>query len=94
MEMMIFTCPTTGRETSTGIHVEPESFKRLSGTVTNAVCPHCGTIHCWWTHEARLSYNFELSRSGAPQSSIRAQSVAGGTPSVKELIGEIQGEDD
>jgi predicted RNA-binding Zn-ribbon protein involved in translation (DUF1610 family) len=62
MEMMMFTCPATGREISTGIHIEPDSFERLPATVTKAACPHCGAVHYWWTHEARLSDTTELTR--------------------------------
>jgi predicted RNA-binding Zn-ribbon protein involved in translation (DUF1610 family) len=66
MEMMMFTCPATGREISTGIHVEPDSFERLPGTVTKAACPHCGVVHYWWTHEARLSDGIEATCFARP----------------------------
>jgi hypothetical protein len=41
MGVLMLKCPTTGREFSTGIHVEEDSFKRLPETVTKARCPHC-----------------------------------------------------
>ena len=55
MGMLMLKCPTTGREFSTGIHVEQDSFEKLPDTVAKAQCPHCGLSHSWWTHEARLS---------------------------------------
>jgi hypothetical protein len=56
MGVLMLKCPTTGREFSTGILVEEESFKKLPDTVTKAACPHCRQLHSWWTHDARLSY--------------------------------------
>jgi predicted RNA-binding Zn-ribbon protein involved in translation (DUF1610 family) len=55
MGMLILKCPTTGREYSTGIHVEPDSFEKLPDPVTKSHCPHCGLSHSWRTHEARLA---------------------------------------
>jgi hypothetical protein len=54
MGLLMLKCPTTGREFSSGIHVEEDSFERLADTVTEAACPHCGALHSWSTHEARL----------------------------------------
>ena len=42
MAVIIFACPATGREFSTGIHIDEDSFKKLPDTVTKAACPHCG----------------------------------------------------
>jgi hypothetical protein len=53
MSVLMLKCPTTGREFSTGIYVDEDSFKRLL-TVTKAVYPHCRQLHGWWTKEARL----------------------------------------
>ena len=55
MGVLMLKCPQTGRESSTGIHFEEDSFKRLPDTVTKAACPHCGQLHRWWTRDARLS---------------------------------------
>ncbi len=55
MGVVMFKCPTTGRDYSTGIHIDEDGFKKLTNTVTRAACPHCGKIHSWWTSEARLS---------------------------------------
>jgi hypothetical protein len=65
MGVLMLKCPTTGREFSTGIHVEEDSFKRLPDTVTKAHCPHCGLSHSWWTREARLADTVAPSQSGA-----------------------------
>jgi hypothetical protein len=55
MGVLMLKCPQTGREFSTGIHIDEASFKRLPDTVTKEACPHCGQLHSWWTREARLS---------------------------------------
>jgi hypothetical protein len=54
MGVLALTCPSTGRDFSTGIATDEATFKKLPNTVTKAVCPHCGLIHSWWTREARL----------------------------------------
>jgi hypothetical protein len=53
MGLLMLKCPQTGREFSTGIHIDEASFKRLPDTLTNSVRPHCGLLHRWWTREAR-----------------------------------------
>ncbi len=55
MGALMFRCPTTGLEFSTGIFANEDTFKKLPDTVTKAACPHCGRLHSWWTREARLS---------------------------------------
>jgi hypothetical protein len=55
MGVLMLKCLTTGREFSTGIHLEADGLQRLPDTVTKALCPHCGLTHSWWTHDARLS---------------------------------------
>jgi hypothetical protein len=55
MGVVTFRCPTTGRNLSTGIHIDEDGFQKLTNTVTKAACPHCGGIHSWWTSEARLA---------------------------------------
>jgi hypothetical protein len=45
MGVLVLKCPTTGREFSTGIHVEEDSLGRLPDTVAEAQCPHCGALH-------------------------------------------------
>jgi hypothetical protein len=53
MGALILNCPTTGRDFSTGINVDQDTFRKLPDTVTKARCPHCGLTHRWWTREAR-----------------------------------------
>jgi len=62
MGVVMLKCPQTGREFSTGIYLEEDSFKRLPDTVTKATCPHCGKLHSWWTHDARLSHRSEATQ--------------------------------
>lgn len=64
MGVLMLTCPATGREFSTGIHVEEDSFRRLPDTITNAQCPHCGALHIWRTREARLADRIVPSQFG------------------------------
>lgn len=54
MRELVFKCPTTNREFSTGIELEEDSFKRLQDTLTKAQCPHCGRNHTRWTTEGHL----------------------------------------
>jgi hypothetical protein len=50
---LMLKCSITGREFSTGISIDENSFRKLPDTVTKACCPHCGLMHTWWTREAR-----------------------------------------
>jgi hypothetical protein len=63
MGALMLKCPTTGREFSTGILADEETFKQLPDTVTKATCPHCGQLHSWWTREARLADSYVERRS-------------------------------
>ena len=54
MGVVTFRCPVTGRDFSTGIHINEDGFQKLTNTVTRAACPDCGRTHMWWTSEARL----------------------------------------
>jgi hypothetical protein len=65
MGVLMLMCPTTGREFSTGIFADEETFKTLPNTVTNAACPHCGQLHRWWANEARLADGDQLDRRSA-----------------------------
>ncbi len=53
-------CPVTGREFSTGIETDQRSLDLIPETVTQSLCPHCGTHHAWSKLDARLC------ESGAP----------------------------
>jgi hypothetical protein len=52
--VLMLKCSITGREFSTDIHIDEDSFRKLPDTVTKALCPYCGLKHSWWTREARL----------------------------------------
>jgi predicted RNA-binding Zn-ribbon protein involved in translation (DUF1610 family) len=54
MGVVTFRCPTTGRDVSTGIHIDEDGLKKLTNTVTKAACTQCGRVHSWWTSEARV----------------------------------------
>jgi DNA-directed RNA polymerase subunit RPC12/RpoP len=43
--VLMLKCSTTGREFSTDIHVDEDSFRKLPDVVTKARCPHCGLMH-------------------------------------------------
>jgi hypothetical protein len=65
MGVLMLSCPTTGREFSTGIFADEETFKTLPNTVTKAACPYCGQLHQWWTSEARLAESEQTERRSA-----------------------------
>jgi hypothetical protein len=54
MGLLMLKCPSTGKEFSTGIITDAETFKKLPNTATKAACPHCGQSHRWLANEARL----------------------------------------
>lgn len=54
MGELMLKCPATGRDFSTDIHIDEDSFRKLPDVVTKARCPHCDLMHSWWTREARL----------------------------------------
>jgi hypothetical protein len=45
MGALIFVCPTTGHEVSTGIEVDRVTFRKLSRTGAAISCPHCHNNH-------------------------------------------------
>jgi hypothetical protein len=65
MGVLVLRCPTTGREFSTGIFADEDTFKTLPNMVTKAACPHCGQLHRWRASEARLADSDELDRRSA-----------------------------
>jgi predicted RNA-binding Zn-ribbon protein involved in translation (DUF1610 family) len=52
--IVLFQCPNTGRELSTGIEMDPETFHRLPDIPSHLRCPDCGLKHLWSTREAWL----------------------------------------
>jgi hypothetical protein len=55
MGTLVFECPATGTQVSTGIEVDPGSFKSLSPQTTYLHCPHCPTPHLLGVVRAWLS---------------------------------------
>jgi DNA-directed RNA polymerase subunit RPC12/RpoP len=45
MGTLVFVCPTTGHEVSSGIEIDRSSFKSLPRTKTPISCPHCREKH-------------------------------------------------
>jgi hypothetical protein len=45
MGTLVFVCPTTGHEVSTGVEVDRLSFKSLPRTKTAILCPRCRENH-------------------------------------------------
>ncbi|MES1155354.1 MAG: hypothetical protein ABUL48_02880, partial [Pseudorhodoplanes sp.] len=55
MGVLLLTCPTTGRDYSTGIQIDAASFHAIDPSVmTISVCPHCQKGHEWRRADARL----------------------------------------
>jgi hypothetical protein len=54
MLMLMIRCPRTGQAVSTGIHTDPDSFRRIPDVLGFAYCPGCGLDHGWWPEEAWL----------------------------------------
>jgi endogenous inhibitor of DNA gyrase (YacG/DUF329 family) len=64
MSVLKVRCPETGREVSTGIEIDPESFANLPDTLPVSNCPFCGLDHAWLKCDARFVQ--DQSRSEAP----------------------------
>jgi hypothetical protein len=47
MSVIWIICPTSGRDVSTGIETDAESFAALPGWTLTLTCPACGNIHPW-----------------------------------------------
>jgi hypothetical protein len=45
MGTLVFVCPTTGHQVSTGVEVDRSSFKGLPRTKTSIFCPRCRKSH-------------------------------------------------
>jgi hypothetical protein len=57
MGTLVFVCPNTGHEVSTGVEIDRSNYKRLSRTKTAVFCPRChknhvlATIWAWLADE-------------------------------------------
>ena len=54
MGVLLIRCPKTGRQISTGIHVDEETLARVPQEYTQTHCPHCHSNHFWLPREATL----------------------------------------
>jgi hypothetical protein len=54
MSVIMIRCPQTGREISTGIECEAETFNTIPFVVAQSNCPHCGCQHRWSKEDAWL----------------------------------------
>ena len=54
MGVLVIKCPNTGRQFSTGIHVDKETLARVPQEFTHTRCPHCNLRHSWLPREAQL----------------------------------------
>ena len=58
-------CPESGREVSTGIEIDPQSFAALPDKLPVSNCPLCGLDHGWLKCDARFVE--DPSPSGLPE---------------------------
>ena len=52
--VVMVSCPTTGRELSTGVEMDAATFERLPDIHSQIKCPLCHLDHNWSTREAWL----------------------------------------
>ena len=61
MGTLVFVCPTSGHEVSTGVEVDRSSYRKLSRTKTAIFCPRCRESHklsviwAWLANETPLA---------------------------------------
>jgi len=55
MSALFFVCPTTGREVSTGVDIDPTSYRCLPRGFTEISCPDCNQTHNLSSVQARLA---------------------------------------
>jgi hypothetical protein len=52
MGMVMIKCPQTGREISTGMEAERDSYNRAPVFFARTFCPFCRTTHEWFARQA------------------------------------------
>ena len=55
MGALIFVCPTSGHEVSTGLEIDSDSYRALPKVLAEIKCPACGLIHNLYEVDARLA---------------------------------------
>jgi hypothetical protein len=61
MSILLIKCPHTDRAISTGIELDPDTFAALPDVLSYMICPECGLTHAWWTREASLEDDIQVS---------------------------------
>jgi hypothetical protein len=61
MAILLIKCPHTDRTVSTGLEVDAHTFTNLPDILSYLTCPECGLEHAWWTREAWLEEQVEVS---------------------------------
>ena len=60
MSALFFVCPESGREVSTGIEIDNDSFQRGLPTVLAEIrCPECGSTHNLFDVQTRFEPTVE-----------------------------------
>ena len=54
VSVVMFRCPNTGRELSTGVEMDAATFERLPNIRSQIRCPVCNLDHTWSTGEVWL----------------------------------------
>jgi predicted RNA-binding Zn-ribbon protein involved in translation (DUF1610 family) len=44
MGALVFVCPTSGREVSSGVEIDAESYRGLPKVLAEILCPACGVL--------------------------------------------------
>jgi hypothetical protein len=77
MGVLMISCPSTGRDVSTGI--ETERVDHLPTVIANTTCSACGGVHPWTKDDARLVPGGDLYRQAAR---ARRNATRAGRPTV------------
>lgn len=57
--LLVFTCPTTGREIPVGVLQGEEALETLPDRKVEVACLECGHMHTWRIGEGRLAMTDE-----------------------------------
>jgi hypothetical protein len=55
MSTLYFVCPITGRDISSKVDIDRDSFRTMSPVLSDIRCPDCGSIHNLFDVPTRLS---------------------------------------
>jgi hypothetical protein len=68
MGTLVFVCPSTGQEVTTGIEIDRSSYRKLSRTKTAISCPRCLNNHELSTIWVWLVSEYPADESGSAKS--------------------------